>query len=180
MNAGLAAPPFPVGGEGAKERLGVLDISRDVVVPQDDDFAVEGSELFDDSLHQPLPQLALVHHRHSAEITAERTAAGGKQNSGGVVAPMKEVLPRCRGFVQGRRLKTVVAPGVTSSLKLCQESRPLQFGFSDEDHIRVHLRLVRHQGYVRPTHGHRDSALAEASGKIVGVRRAGGMKGDCY
>src|SRR5208283_4778970 len=120
MDACLAAPPFPVGSESAKERFCVPQVSRDVVVPQDDDFAVEGSELFDDRLHQPLPQLTLVHHSHGAEIAAERTAAGGKQNARGAVAPMKEVLPRCRGFVQGGRLKTVVAPGVTSGLKLCQ------------------------------------------------------------
>ncbi len=45
------------------------------------------------------------------------------------------------------------------------------FGFSDEDHVRVLLRFIWHQGYVRSAQHHRDSALPEAGCNVVGVRR---------
>ncbi len=56
----------------------------------------------------------------------------------------------------------------------------MRFGFADENHIRVRLSFFRQKSDVRPTHRHRDSALAEASREFIGVCRAGRVEGDRY
>src|SRR5208337_1827763 len=59
MDAGLAAPPLAMGSESPEQRLGVLHVARDVVIPQDDHLAGERAVLFCDSIHASQTELHL-------------------------------------------------------------------------------------------------------------------------
>ena len=54
----------------------------------------------------------------------------------------------------------------------------MQFCFSHKDHIRVRLRLTRHQRHMWTSESYRNSARPELRGKCVGVIRAGRMERD--
>src|SRR5450756_335800 len=100
MNTRLAAPPLAMGSESLEQRLGVLHVARDVVIPQDDHLAGERAVLFRDSIHASLAHAALIHHRERAEIATVWAAARGKQYSIRMVAPVKQIFPRHRGVFQ--------------------------------------------------------------------------------
>src|SRR5664279_4288133 len=102
MNARLAAPPLAMGSESPEQRLGVLHVARDVVIPQDDHLAGERAVLFCHRVHASLAHMALIHDGERAEIATVRTAARSKQNSTRMIAPLKQVLPRHRGIFQSR------------------------------------------------------------------------------
>ena len=154
MNARLAAPPFAMRSEGLEQRLGVLDVARDVVVPEDDHLAGERAVLFRHRCYGPLAYVALIHDRDRAEIAPVRAAARGKEDSAGMVAPVKQVFPRHGSLFQGWGFSGTVALPMPSRLEVLQELRPVGFSLPDEDHVRVRLRLVWHQSHMRPTQHH--------------------------
>ena len=62
------------------------------------------------------------------------------------------------------------------SFKFAQELWPMGFSLAREDHVRVRLRLIGHQSYVRSTQDHRGPLLPELIRNGIGVRRTRGMK----
>src|ERR1039457_1319164 len=131
LNAGLAAPPLAMGSESPEQRLGVLQIAGDVVIPQDDYLAGKRTELFRHRVHRPLAHLALIHDGERAEIANVRTAARGKQNSSRVIAPVKQVFPRHGSMFQTRGFRGTVLVAIPSGIKVAQELRPVGFGLTD-------------------------------------------------
>ena len=89
LNAGLTAPPLAVGSDGAEKFLGIRNVAGDVVVPKDDYLPVERGILRRDFLHRTLADSPAVHESDGAEIAAVGTSAGRKQNTAGMVAPVK-------------------------------------------------------------------------------------------
>ena len=67
---------------------------------------------------------------------------------------------------------------MVSGLKLSEESLPVSFGFSDEDHVGVRLRFIGHQGDMRSAQCHRCSTLSEPGGQGIGVRGTGRVECD--
>ncbi len=63
-------------------------------------------------------------------------------------------------------------------VKVAQELRPVGFSLPDEDHVRVRLRLIRHQSHMRSTQYHRNSPLPEPGCQGIRVRRTRGMEGN--
>ena len=71
-----------------------------------------------------------------------------------------------------------VALAVSPRLEVRQELRPVGFGFPDEDHVRVRLRLVGHQSHMRPAQHHRNPPLPEPGGQGISVGRPRSVEGD--
>ena len=178
INTRLAAPPFAERRQGSEERLGVLHVGGNIVVPHDDDLAAKGSVLARDGFDRTVARLALVHHRQGAEIALMRATARREQNAVRMVATMKQVVPRDRSLIEGRGFEAAVACAVPPGFELRQELRPFPLGFSDKDHVGVRLRFIGHQGDVRSAQRHRDSALPKAGCHLVDVRRAGSVERD--
>jgi hypothetical protein len=65
-----------------------------------------------------------------------------------------------------------------SHLKVAQELRPVGFGLTDEDYVRVQLCFIGHQSHMRSPQYDRDSPLLEPVCHGIDVRRARGMKGN--
>src|ERR1017187_6256493 len=81
MNACLAAPPLAMRSKSPEQRLGVLHVARDVVIPEDDHLAGERAVLFCDRVYGSPAHVALIHDGERAEIASIGAAARGKQNS---------------------------------------------------------------------------------------------------
>ena len=105
-------------------------------------------------------------------------AARGKQNSTGMIAPVKQVLPRHRGMFQSRGFSGTVPVAMPPRLKVAQELRPVGFGLADEDYVRVRLRLIGHQSHMRSAQYDRNSPLPEAVCHGIDVRRTRGVEGN--
>ena len=93
-----------------------------------------------------------------------------------MIEPLKQIVPRRWGEIEMRGFPAAVARVKMSGLKFRQKLRPLGFGFSDEDHIRVPLRFLGHQRYMRASQHNGDSALSEAACNVIGVRRTWRVK----
>src|ERR1035441_2575302 len=98
---------------------------------------------------RPRPQVAMIHDGERAEIAIVRTAARGKQNSSRVIAPVKQVFPRHGSMFQTRGFRGTVLVAIPSGIKVAQELRPLGFGLTDKDYVRMRLCLIGHQSYMR-------------------------------
>src|ERR1035438_6541166 len=137
MDARLAAPPLTMGSESPEQSLSVLNVARDIVIPQNDHLARERAVLFCDGLHPSLAHTALIHDRDRAEIAIVRAAARGKQDSTRMIAPVKQVFPRHRGVFQTWGFSGTVPLAMAPRFKFAQELGPVGFGPADEDHIRM-------------------------------------------
>src|ERR1700693_5251145 len=102
MNAGLAAPPLAMRSKSPEQRLGVLHVAGDVVIPEDDYLAGKRAVLFCDRVYGSLAHLALIHDGERAEIALIGAAPRATQNRTRMSAPVKQVLPRHRGMFQSR------------------------------------------------------------------------------
>src|SRR5208282_4593241 len=130
-------------------RLRVLHVARDVVIPQDDHLAGKRTVLFCDGVHASLAHVALIHDRKRAEIAMVWAAARGKQDSIRMVAPVKQIFPRHRGVFQSWGFSGTVPLAMPPRVKVAQELRPVGFSLTDEDYVRMRLRLIWHQSYMR-------------------------------
>jgi hypothetical protein len=62
--------------------------------------------------------------------------------------------------------------------KVAQELRPMGFGLTDEDYVRVRLRLIGHESHMRSSKHDRNSPLPETVCHGVDMRRTRGVEGN--
>ncbi len=65
---------------------------------------------------------------------------------------------------------------MASRFKFAEELWPVGFGLADEDHVRMRLRLIGHQGYMGSAQDHRSSPPPELVCHGIDVRCTRGMK----
>jgi len=65
-------------------------------------------------------------------------------------------------------------------VKVAQELRPVGFSLSDEDYIRVRLRLIGHQSHMWSPQYDRNSPLPEPVCHGIDVSRTRGVEGNRY
>ncbi len=124
MDAGLTAPPFSIGSNGATESLRIVHVSDNVIVPEDNYFSSERGVFGSDLGYGTLAQLMTVHHGNRAEIALAGTSAGGEQNTIGVVVSVKQLLAGFGSLVNGWRAALPVHTEIRSRLQSPAGSLP--------------------------------------------------------
>ena len=181
VEAGLRAPllvAFLQAGEELPRPVHVLVAGADDVVVDDENaLRLDALDLFDDVVGAAQPVARAIERRHRAEVAVDRAAATGLHRLDEILAA-HEVTARHLQVGDVGQLLDLVVPLHLTLLEVLEDFRPDLFGFAADHGVDVAQRFLRHIGSVDAAHDHRDAALPEMAGDLVGARRERRHAGD--
>src|ERR1019366_9346339 len=113
-----------VGSDSAEEFLRICHIPGDVIVPEDDDVALERGIFRGNFGYRPVAELMAIHDGDGAEIASARTSPGRKEDSAGMVVPVEKLLASLGNILQGRHAGLSIHTRIRSYFKPLQELFP--------------------------------------------------------
>jgi hypothetical protein len=171
VDARLADPPNAQWREGAKEFLRLVQVRRDVVVHEKEQFLLilERLDLGQDVVNGPACLRGVEDGLHGAEVAFEMaTAAGFDQPDGQITLATKDGTVGLEAS-ERRAARLTVASLQAPVARVVDDLRPELLRFAADDGFRVTCHFVRAKRRVEAAHHDRHAPLAVFGGDLVGA-----------